>query len=99
MATIGYTSTYSSAYGLSQNDAVGMRLTMPVNGTIQSLTIRCYGLSSNFKAVIWNGNGTVNTVGGVGNMYNKIKTFEIWFRRVVAVIFIAVGLYYITFLF
>ncbi|MEN8121311.1 MAG: aromatic aminobenezylarsenical efflux permease ArsG family transporter [Bacteroidota bacterium] len=39
------------------------------------------------------------TVGGVGAIYNKIKTVEIWFRRVVAVIFIGVGLYYMTFLF
>jgi hypothetical protein len=27
-------------------------------------------------------------------VYRRIKTFEIWFRRVVAVIFILVGLYY-----
>lgn len=35
-------------------------------------------------------------VGGVGNIYNKIKSFEFWFRRVVAVVFIAVGIYYIS---
>lgn len=34
-------------------------------------------------------------VSGVGNLYNKIKSFEIWFRRVVAVLFILVGFYYI----
>jgi len=39
------------------------------------------------------------TVSGVGNVYNKIKTFETWFRRIVAIIFIAVGFYYLTFLF
>ncbi len=33
------------------------------------------------------------TVGGIGNVYNKIKSFEKWFRRVVSVIFIAVGIY------
>ncbi len=38
-------------------------------------------------------------VGGVGNVYKKIKLFEKWFRRVVAVIFIGVGIYYLTFLF
>ncbi|OQX77117.1 MAG: cytochrome C biogenesis protein [Bacteroidetes bacterium 4484_249] len=36
------------------------------------------------------------TIGGVGNLYNKIKIFEIWFRRVVAVVFIVVGIYYLT---
>jgi cytochrome c biogenesis protein CcdA len=34
------------------------------------------------------------SLSSVGKFYNRIKTFEIWFRRVVAVIFIAVGLYY-----
>jgi len=38
-------------------------------------------------------------VGGVGTVYKKIKIFEIWFRRVVAVIFIITGIYYLTFLF
>jgi len=35
------------------------------------------------------------TVSGVGRLYNHIKIFEIWFRRVVAVIFISIGMYYI----
>lgn len=35
------------------------------------------------------------TVAGVGNLYNNLKTFEIWFRRVIAVVFIIVGIYYI----
>ena len=33
-------------------------------------------------------------VGSVGSIYNKIKVFELWFRRVVAVLFIGVGIYY-----
>lgn len=33
-------------------------------------------------------------IGNVGKLYSKIKTFEIWFRRVVSVLFILVGLYY-----
>jgi sulfite exporter TauE/SafE len=35
------------------------------------------------------------TVSGIGSVYNKVKTFEIWFRRIVAVLFIGVGIYYI----
>jgi sulfite exporter TauE/SafE len=35
------------------------------------------------------------TVSGIGSLYNKIKIFELWFRRVIAVVFIIVGLYYI----
>ena len=35
------------------------------------------------------------SVGSIGNVYNKLKTFELWFRRIVAVLFIGVGAYYI----
>ena len=35
------------------------------------------------------------TVSGVGGAYNKIKVFELWFRRVIAVLFIIVGIYYV----
>jgi len=35
------------------------------------------------------------TVSGIGVVYNKIKIFELWFRRVIAVVFIIVGIYYI----
>jgi len=38
-------------------------------------------------------------VGNVGKLYNRIKLFELWFRRVVSVIFIAVGIYYILIFF
>jgi cytochrome c biogenesis protein CcdA len=36
------------------------------------------------------------SVGKVGTVYNKVKTFEIWFRRVIAVLFIGVGIYYVV---
>jgi len=35
------------------------------------------------------------TLSGIGGFYNKIKSFEIWFRRVIAILFILVGIYYI----
>lgn len=35
------------------------------------------------------------TVSGVGSLYNKMKAFEVWFRRVIAVVFIGVGVYYV----
>lgn len=34
------------------------------------------------------------SVSGIGSLYNKIKSFEIWFRRIIAIVFIAVGIYY-----
>ncbi len=35
------------------------------------------------------------TVSRVGVLYNRLKTFEIWFRRVISVVFIGIGIYYI----
>jgi len=35
------------------------------------------------------------TVSGVGSVYNKLKTFEIWFRRIISIVFILIGLYYV----
>ena len=36
------------------------------------------------------------TLSSVGMFYNKVKSFEKWFRRVVAVVFIGMGIYYIV---
>lgn len=38
-------------------------------------------------------------VGNVGKLYNQIKVFELWFRRVVSLIFIGVGVYYVIIFF
>lgn len=35
-------------------------------------------------------------VSGVGKLYNRIKIFELWFRRIVSVLFIITGLYYLV---
>lgn len=34
-------------------------------------------------------------VGNVGKVYSALKSFELWFRRVVAILFIGVGVWYI----
>lgn len=34
-------------------------------------------------------------VSGIGTIYNNVKTFEIWFRRFIAIVFIGIGIYYI----
>ena len=36
------------------------------------------------------------TLSGVGSFYSKVKIFELWFRRVVAVVFIGAGIYYLA---
>ena len=35
------------------------------------------------------------TISGIGSLYKKIKAFEFWFRKVVALLFIGIGIYYI----
>ena len=35
------------------------------------------------------------TISGMGNLYRRIKDFEYWFRKVVALLFISMGIYYI----
>jgi cytochrome c-type biogenesis protein len=35
------------------------------------------------------------SMGGIGKYYNRIKTFEVWFRRIVAVLFILTGIYFV----
>jgi len=33
------------------------------------------------------------SVGSIGGVYNKVKNFEIWFRRIIAVLILLVGIY------
>lgn len=35
------------------------------------------------------------TISGVGNLYKKIKSFEFWFRKAVAFLFLGIGVYYV----
>jgi cytochrome c-type biogenesis protein len=35
------------------------------------------------------------TVSGIGKAFNRLKSFEFWFKKVVAVVFICIGVYYI----
>lgn len=35
------------------------------------------------------------TLSGIGSAYNNIRIFELWFRRIISVLFIIVGIYYI----
>jgi cytochrome c biogenesis protein CcdA len=35
------------------------------------------------------------TISGMGKLYKKIKAFEFWFRKMIALVFIGIGIYYI----
>lgn len=34
-------------------------------------------------------------ISGLGKLYHKIKAFELWFRRIIAILFVLIGFYYI----
>jgi len=36
------------------------------------------------------------SVAGLGKFYNRMQIFEKWFRKIVAILFIAVGIYYVV---
>jgi cytochrome c-type biogenesis protein len=36
------------------------------------------------------------TLSGIGGLYTSLKKFELWFRRIIALLFIGVGIYYIS---
>lgn len=38
-------------------------------------------------------------VNNVGALYNRVRTFELWFRRIVAVLFMVAGIYYTVLIF
>jgi len=36
---------------------------------------------------------------GYGKFYNRVQIFEKWFRKIVAILFIAIGIYYAVILY
>ena len=39
------------------------------------------------------------TLSGLGGFYNRVKVFEVWFRRAVAIVFLVTGIYYLLIMF
>ena len=39
------------------------------------------------------------SVAGLGKFYNRVQIFEKWFRKIVAILFIAIGIYYAVILY
>jgi len=57
-----------------------------------------YSLASGFPVIII-AYLLAFSISGIGNFYNKIRVFQKWFNRIVAIIFIAAGLYFIYLLY
>ena len=73
----------------------GMLIPMTVNSTSGLYLPIVFAIATGIPVIIfaWL---LANTVSGVGNLYNRIKVFEIWFRRIISFVFIGVGIYYIV---
>ncbi|GAB4321416.1 MAG: aromatic aminobenezylarsenical efflux permease ArsG family transporter [Bacteroidales bacterium] len=76
----------------------GMLIPMTISNSEGILLPLVYAFATGIPVVIfaWL---IAYTLAGVGKLYNSLKLFELWFRRVIALLFIGVGIYYITFLF
>ena len=70
----------------------GMLIPMTVSSASGLLLPVSYALATGIPVILfaWL---IVFSVGSIGNLYNKIKVFETWFRRVIAVLFIGIGVY------
>lgn len=76
----------------------GMLIPMTISSTSGLLLPLIFALATGLPVIIlaWMLAYTVNEV---GSFYNKLRVFELWFRRVVAVVFILTGFYYISIFF
>ena len=71
----------------------GMLIPMTIQSSAGLLLPPVFALATGIPVIIfaWL---LAYTVGGVGKFYNRIKAFEWWFRKIVAVLFIGFGIYY-----
>jgi cytochrome c-type biogenesis protein len=72
----------------------GMLVPLTISGTSELYLPVIFAIATGIPVIIiaW---VLAYTVSGIGGVYNKMKIFELWFRRVIAVVFIIVGIYYI----
>jgi len=71
----------------------GMLIPMTINSASGLLLPVVFAIATGIPVIIfaWL---LAYTASGVGRLYNGLKIFELWFRRIIAIIFIVVGIYY-----
>jgi len=72
----------------------GMLIPMTVSSASGLLLPFIFALATGVPVIIFS-YIIAYTLSGIGKAYTNIKSFELWFRRTVALLFIVVGLYYI----
>ncbi len=73
----------------------GMLIPMTVSSASGLYLPFVFALATGIPVIIfaWILAFSINAVGGI---YSKMKTFEFWFRRIVAIVFLLIGIYYTT---
>ncbi len=72
----------------------GMLIPMSIGSAQGLLLPPVYALATGLPVIIiaWL---LAFSISGIGTFYNNIRSFEKWFRRIVAIVFMIVGVYYI----
>lgn len=73
----------------------GMLIPMTINNALGLYLPVVFAIATGIPVIIfaWL---LAYSVSGIGQLYNKIKTFEIWFRYIISVLFIIIGIYYLV---
>ena len=72
----------------------GILIPLTVSGTKGLYLPVVYALATGIPVILFSWL-IAYSIGSIGNFYNRIKTFEFWFRKIIAIIFITTGLIYI----
>lgn len=73
----------------------GMLIPLTITSVFGLFLPLVYSLSSGFPVIII-AYFLAFSISGIGNFYNKMRAFQKWFNRIVAIVFIAVGLYFLV---
>jgi cytochrome c-type biogenesis protein len=73
----------------------GMLIPLTITSVFGLFLPLVYSLSSGFPVIII-AYLLAFSISGIGNFYNKMRAFQKWFNRIVAIVFFAVGLYFLV---
>ena len=72
----------------------GMLIPLTITSVFGLFLPLVYSLSSGFPVIII-AYILAFSISGIGNFYNRMRAFQKWFNRIVSILFIAVGLYFL----
>ncbi len=72
----------------------GMLIPLTITSVFGLFLPLVYSVSSGFPVIII-AYLLAFSISGIGSFYNKMRSFQKWFNRIVAIVFIAVGLYFL----